>query len=59
MRYKNIYFTNLHLRSHESELLLYGGAKHMLERFGIDDKSIDIERLKTEYRKRLISWYLT
>ena len=50
-RYEKSKDPDAYLRSHESELLLYGGAKRMLERFGIDDKSMDIEKLKAEYQK--------
>ena len=50
-RYKKSKDPDTYLRSHESELLLYGGAKHMLERFGINEKSMDIEKLKGEYQK--------
>ena len=51
VRYKKSKDPDAYLRSHESELLLYGGAKRMLERFGIDDKSMDIEKLTAEYQK--------
>ena len=50
-RYKKSKDPDAYLRSHESELLLYGGAKCMLERFGINEKSMDIEKLKGEYQK--------
>ena len=50
-RYKKSKDPDSYLRSHESELLLYGGAKRMLERFGVNEKSIDIENLKGEYQK--------
>ena len=50
-RYKKSKDPDAYLRSHESELLLYGGAKRMLERFGINEKSMDIEKLKGEYQK--------
>ena len=50
-RYKKSKDPDAYLRSHESELLLYGGAKRMIERFRINEKSMDIEKLKGEYRK--------
>ena len=50
-RYKKSKDPDAYLRSHESELLLYGGAKRMIERFGINEKSMDIEKLKGEYQK--------
>ena len=50
-RYKKSKDPDAYLRSHESKLLLYGGAKRMLVRFGINEKSMDIEKLKGEYQK--------
>lgn len=50
-RYKKSKDPDAYLRSHESELLLYGGAKRMLERFEINENSMDIEKLKGEYQK--------
>jgi len=50
-RYEKSKDPDAYLRSHESELLLYGGAKRILARFGINEKSIDIEELKGEYQK--------
>ena len=50
-RYEKSKDPDAYLRSHESELLLYGGAKRMLERFGINENSMDIEKLKGEYQK--------
>lgn len=50
-RYKKSKDPDAYLHSHESELLLYGGAKHMLERLGVNEKNMDIEKLKGEYQK--------
>ena len=50
-RYKKSKDPDAYLRSHESELLLYGGAKRMLERFGINEKNMNIEKLRGEYQK--------
>ena len=50
-RYERSKNPDAYLRSHESELLLYGGAKRILERFGINEKSMDIEKLKDKYQK--------
>lgn len=50
-RYKKSKDPDAYLRSHESELLLYGGAKRMLERLGVNEKNMDIEKVKGEYQK--------
>ena len=50
-RYTKSKDPDAYLRSHESELLLYGGSKRMLGRFGINEKSMDIKKLKGEYQK--------
>ena len=39
-----------YFRSHESQLLLYDGAKNMLHSAGIDLKSINPEQLLSDYR---------
>ena len=38
-----------YLRQHETELLLHDGAENMLKRFGIDTKSLDVEKLRSDY----------
>lgn len=39
-----------YFRSHESQLLLYDGAKNMLRSAGIDLKSINLEQMLSDYR---------
>jgi hypothetical protein len=50
-RYKKSKDPDAYLRSHESELLLYGGAKRMLKRFRINEKNVNTENLRGEYQK--------
>ena len=35
-----------YFRKHESEIILHGGAKHMLEQYGVSLKSLNLEKLK-------------
>lgn len=49
-RYKKSKNPDAYFRSHETELLLYRGAKRMLERLGVSEKTIDLEKLKAEYQ---------
>ncbi len=49
-RYKKSKDPDTYFRSHETELLLYGGAKRMLERLGVNEKTMDIEKLRAEYQ---------
>lgn len=41
---KDAYF-----RSHETQIILFGGAENMLKRYGIKAASLDIEKMQTEY----------
>lgn len=34
---------------HESNLILYDGAKEMLRRSGIDLKTLDIDKIRSDY----------
>ena len=38
-----------YLRQHETELLLHDGAENMLKRLGIDIKTLDVEKLRSDY----------
>ncbi len=38
-----------YLRRHETELILHDGAENMLKRFGIDLKTLDVEKLRSDY----------
>lgn len=38
-----------YLRTHETQLILFDGAKDMLKRYGINPKSINIEKLQNEF----------
>lgn len=50
-RYKKSKDPDAYFCSHESKLLLYGGAKSMLKQLGIKEKSMDIEKLRVENKK--------
>ena len=49
MRYKKSKDKDAYLRRHETELLLHDGAENMLKRFGIDLRTLDVEKLRGEY----------
>ena len=49
IRYQKSKDKDRYLRQHETELLLYDGAKNMLKRFGIDAKNLDVEKLRSDY----------
>ena len=38
-----------YLRRHETELILHDGAENMLKRYGIDLKTLDADKLRSEY----------
>ena len=40
-----------YFRRYESQIILYGGAKRMLEQTGINLKSLNIDKLKSEYKE--------
>ena len=40
-----------YFRKHESEIILHGGAKHMLEQYGVSLKSLNLEKLEREISK--------
>ena len=47
--YKKAKNPDLYFRKYESQIILYGGARRMLEQAGINLKSLRIEKLKMEY----------
>ena len=46
--YKKARNSDAYFRKHESEIILHGGAKRMLENAGFNLKNIDIDKLKAE-----------
>ena len=40
-----------YFRKHESNLILYDGAKEMLRRSGIDLKMLDVDKLRSDYTR--------
>ena len=40
-----------YFRKHESKIILHGGAKHMLEQYGVSLKSLNLEKLEREISK--------
>lgn len=49
IRYQKSKDKDRYLRQHETELLLHDGAENMLKRLGIDMKSLDTEKLRSDY----------
>lgn len=49
VRYQKSKDPDAYLRHHETELLLHDGAKNMLKRFGIDLKSLDVDKLRNDF----------
>lgn len=49
IRYQKSKDQDAYLRRHETELLLHDGAENMLKRFGIDLRTLDVEKLRSEY----------
>ena len=49
IRYQKSKDKDRYLRQHETELILHDGAENMLKRFGIDTKTLDVEKLRSEY----------
>ncbi len=40
---------NAYFRSHETQIILFGGAENMLKRYGIKIMSLDVEKMQVEY----------
>ena len=38
-----------YFRSHETQIILFGGAENMLKRYGIKTTSLDVEKMQVEY----------
>ncbi len=38
-----------YFRSHETQIILFGGAENMLKRYGVKTVSLDVEKMQTEY----------
>ena len=38
-----------YFRSHETQIILFGGAENMLNRYGIKTASLDVEKMQEEY----------
>ncbi len=51
LNYKKAKHPDAYFQKYESQLILYGGAKRMLEQAGIDLKTLNIEKLKTKYEE--------
>ena len=49
--YKNVKYRDTYFRKHESELILFGGAKRMLEQAGVNLESLNLKKLKSEYQE--------
>lgn len=49
VRYKKSKDKDAYLRRHETELILHDGAENMLKRFSIDLKTLDVEKLRSDY----------
>jgi hypothetical protein len=49
-RYKKSKNPDEYFRNHETELILYDGARNMLRKSGLDLKNLNIENMRAEYR---------
>ncbi len=49
--YKKAKNPDAYFRRYESQIILYGGARRMLEQAGINLKSLNIDKLKSEYHE--------
>ena len=49
--YKKAKNPDAYFRRYESQIILYGGAKRMLEQAGINLKSLNVNKLKSEYEE--------
>ena len=49
--YKKAKNPDAYFRKHESQIILYGGARRMLEQAGISLKGLNIDKLKAEYQE--------
>ena len=51
LNYKKAKHPDTYFQKYESQLILYGGAKRMLEQSSIDLKTLNIEKLRTKYEE--------
>ena len=49
--YKKAKNPDAYFRRYESQIILYGGARHVLEQAGINIKSLNVDKLKAEYQE--------
>ena len=49
--YKKSKNPNAYFRRYESQLILYGGARRVLEQTGINLKGLNVDKLKAEYQE--------
>lgn len=49
--YKKAKNPDAYFRRYESQIILYGGARRMLEQAGFNLKSLNIDKLKSEYQE--------
>ena len=49
--YKKAKKPDAYFRRYESQIILYGGARHMLEQAGINLKGLNVDKLKAEYQE--------
>ena len=49
--YKKAKNPDAYFRRYESQIILYGGAKRMLEQAGVDLKPLNLNKLKSEYEE--------
>lgn len=49
VNYKKARDPDAYFRKHESQLILYGGARRMLEQAGINLKGLNLDKLRAEY----------
>jgi len=47
--YKKATDRDAYFRSHETQIILFGGAENMLKRYGIKTASLDVEKMQAEY----------
>ncbi len=52
-RYEKVKDQDRFLRKYESHIILFAGAKRMLQRKGIDPQHINLEKMRTKYRELL------
>ena len=49
--YKKAKNPDAYFRRYESQIILYGGARRMLEQAGINLKSLNVDKMKSEYQE--------